>query len=105
VAKPFLFRILKGMEGPARLAGLGRMQSFLVAGFEAFRHMRGAEDFIRIIAARERATMNANFSEGPGPGHAARFDEIGYHRRFLATRLLMSGGTVRPSRRQSRKEN
>lgn len=67
VGKPFLFRILKGMEGPARLAGLGRMQSFLVKGFEAFRHMRGAEDFIRIIAARERATMHANFSEGTGP--------------------------------------
>ena len=67
VAKPFLFRILKGMEGPARLAGLGRMQSFLVTGFEAFRHMHGAEDFIRIVVARERATMHANFSEGTGP--------------------------------------
>jgi len=66
VGKPFLFRVLKGMEGPARLAGLGRMQSFLVAGFEAFRHMRGAEDFIRTIAARERALMAATFSGPPG---------------------------------------
>lgn len=68
VGKPFLFRILKGMEGPARLAGLGRMQSFLVAGFEAFRHMRGAEEFIRTVTARERAMMQANFSEGAAPG-------------------------------------
>jgi hypothetical protein len=70
VGKPFLFRILKGMEGPARLAGLGRMQSFLVAGFEAYRHMRGAEEFIRTVASRERALMEATFAQADGPAAA-----------------------------------
>jgi hypothetical protein len=62
VNKPFLYRILKGMEGPARLAGLARMQSFLVNGFDAFRTMRGATDFIRIVTERERALMEATFA-------------------------------------------
>jgi len=71
VGKPFLYRILKGMEGPARLAGLARMQSFLVSGFEAFRNMRGAEDFIRTVTDRERALMEATFSDAAGPAPAA----------------------------------
>jgi hypothetical protein len=63
VGKPFLYRILKGMEGPARLAGLGRMQSFLVSGFEAFRKMGGADEFVRTVASRERALMDATFAD------------------------------------------
>jgi hypothetical protein len=71
VTKPFLYRILKGMEGPARLAGLGQMQSFLVSGFEAFRSMRGAEEFVRTVASRERAIMSAAFAtkQVPEPGN------------------------------------
>jgi hypothetical protein len=63
VNKPFLYRILKGMEGPARLAGLARMQSFLVSGFDAFRTMRGATEFIRIVTERERALMETTFAQ------------------------------------------
>ena len=63
VNKPFLYRILKGMEGPARLAGLARMQSFLVNGFDAFRTMRGATEFIRIVTERERALMESTFAQ------------------------------------------
>jgi hypothetical protein len=62
VGKPFLYRILKGMEGPARLAGLGQMQSFLLSGFDAFRAMRGAEEFIDRVVTRERALMEAAFA-------------------------------------------
>lgn len=65
LAKPFLYRILKGMEGPARLAGLGQMQAFLVSGFEAFRAMRGSEEFIRTIVTRERSLMDQIFAAGP----------------------------------------
>ncbi|MEO6271180.1 MAG: hypothetical protein ABIP08_12840 [Lautropia sp.] len=57
LGKPFLYRILKGMEGPARLAGLGQMQVFLLRGFEAFRAMNGADHFIGTIVSRERALM------------------------------------------------
>jgi hypothetical protein len=74
VGKPFLLRILKTMEGPARLAGLAQMQSFLVDGFLAFRNMRGSEEFVRTVVTRERAVMDAAFAgagsagaEGPGP--------------------------------------
>jgi hypothetical protein len=67
LAKPFLYRILKGMEAPARLAGLGQMQAFLVSGFEAFRAMKGADHFIRTIVSRERALMEQTFA-GPPAG-------------------------------------
>jgi hypothetical protein len=67
VSTPFLYRILKGMEGPARLAGLGQMQAFLVSGFEAFKAMRGAEMFVATVAARERALMASAFAGAPSP--------------------------------------
>ena len=54
-----LYRILKGMEAPARLAGLARMQSFLVTGFEAFRAMKGADAFVRTVMDRETALMDS----------------------------------------------
>jgi hypothetical protein len=66
VRKPFLYRILKGMEGPARLAGLSQMQSFLANGFEAFRAMGGAEEFIRTVVSRERALMEKGLAGGNG---------------------------------------
>ena len=71
--KPFLYRILKGMEGPARLAGLGQMQAFLLSGFEAFRAMKGADHFIRTIVTRERALMDRTFAAAAagGPGDLA----------------------------------
>ena len=68
VSTPFLYRILRGMEAPARIAGLGQMQSFLVSGFEAFKAMGGAEEFVRTVAARERALMESAFEGGPPAG-------------------------------------
>jgi hypothetical protein len=67
LGKPFLYRILKGMEGPARLAGLGQMQAFLVSGFEAFRAMKGADHFILTIVSRERELMSRAFAPGADP--------------------------------------
>jgi hypothetical protein len=43
------------------------MQSFLLSGFDAFRAMRGAEEFITTVVTRERALMEAAFA-GQGPG-------------------------------------
>jgi hypothetical protein len=52
--KPLLGGALRVMEVPARNAGLGALHDFLARGLKAFRHMRGAEEFLRIIDRRER---------------------------------------------------
>ena len=43
------------MRGPARVAGLSELQRSLENGFDIFRAMKGAEEFIALIASRERA--------------------------------------------------
>jgi hypothetical protein len=57
VGKPLLSRSLRLMRAPAQVAGLGDLQRFLEAGFEAFRAMRGASGFLRVIAQREEALL------------------------------------------------
>ena len=52
---------LRMMRGPAQAAGLGALQGFLEAGFEAFGHMGGADDFLNTIATREQAWLNRLF--------------------------------------------
>lgn len=59
---PLLRHSLKLMRGPARAAGLDALQTFLEAGFETFREMRGAEEFLRTVAGRERALADALFA-------------------------------------------
>jgi hypothetical protein len=56
---------LRLMRGPARAAGLGALQSFLEAGFDTFRGMRGAEEFLSLIGQRERALAAALFASSP----------------------------------------
>lgn len=46
---------LRLMRAPAAAAGLGHLQRFLETGFETFRAMRGAQEFLGTIAQRERA--------------------------------------------------
>ncbi|QJR15176.1 FFLEELY motif protein [Usitatibacter palustris] len=62
VKKPMVYRTLKLMRTPARLAGLADLQTFLERGFASFREMDGAEEFLATIAARERAIAKALFS-------------------------------------------
>lgn len=52
---------LRMMRGPAQAAGLGSLQGFLEAGFEAFGHMGGTADFLNTIATRERAWIDLLF--------------------------------------------
>jgi len=52
---------LKAMRGPARAAGLGALQVFLEAGFDAFGAMRGAREFLAMIQARETALVERLF--------------------------------------------
>lgn len=50
---PLLRRALHLMRGPARIAGLPELQAFLERGFDTFREMRGAQDFLDIVVERE----------------------------------------------------
>lgn len=61
---PLLRHSLKLMRGPARAAGLGALQSFLENGFDTFREMRGAREFLDTVASRERALAAALFAAG-----------------------------------------
>lgn len=67
VRKPLVLQTLKVMRTPARLAGLSDLQVFLERGFESFRTMGGAGDFIAIVQARERAIASRLFSSAPEP--------------------------------------
>ena len=48
---------LKAMRGPARAAGMGALQTFLEAGFDAFGAMGGAREFLATIQSRETALV------------------------------------------------
>ena len=72
VGKPLIFSTLKMLRGPAKMAGLGEMQQFLEAGFTAFRHMNGADDFLATVATREKALIERIIS-----GEADPFSVIG----------------------------
>lgn len=51
--KPLLRHSLRMMRGPARAAGLSALQRFLENGFDTFLAMRGAEEFLATVSARE----------------------------------------------------
>ena len=55
---------LKAMRGPARAAGLGALQAFLEAGFDAFGAMHGAREFLATIQSRESALAQRLFEPG-----------------------------------------
>jgi hypothetical protein len=62
---PFLHHSLRLMRGPARAAGLSALQSFLEAGFDTFRGMRGSKEFLGLIGSRERSLASTLFSIEP----------------------------------------
>jgi hypothetical protein len=62
---PMLRQSLRLMRGPARAAGLGHLQGFLETGFDTFKAMGGADEFLAIVAQRERALAAMLF--GPSP--------------------------------------
>lgn len=59
--RPLLRHSLRMMRVPARAAGLGALQAFLEKGFEAYRAMHGAHEFLMQIAQRERAMAASLF--------------------------------------------
>jgi len=60
--KPLLGTTLRLARGPARAAGLGDLQEFLQNGYTAFKAMKGAEEFLKMIARNERAQIDALFA-------------------------------------------
>jgi hypothetical protein len=56
---------LRAMRGPARAAGLAALHQFLESGFDTFRGMRGADEFLTLIGSRERALATTLFSVAP----------------------------------------
>ncbi|MBK8761279.1 MAG: hypothetical protein IPM03_12780 [Sulfuritalea sp.] len=58
---PLIRVSLRIMEGPAYLAGLSALHSFLQRGFDAFSEMHGAEEFLAIVTTRETAMMKEWF--------------------------------------------
>jgi hypothetical protein len=68
---PLIRVSLKLMHGPAHLAGLGELHSFLQRGFDAFSEMKGADEFLAIITERETALMQEWFS-GTNAGGRSR---------------------------------
>ncbi|MFT7776815.1 FFLEELY motif protein [Roseateles sp.] len=63
-AKPLLRQTLRLMRGPAQVAGLGTLQAFLESGFDTFRAMRGAGEFLATVRQREEALARTLFNGG-----------------------------------------
>jgi hypothetical protein len=61
--KALIRNSLRLMRGPARAAGLSDLQNFLEAGFDTFRAMGGAAEFIRIVDEREHALARMLFDD------------------------------------------
>lgn len=59
---PMIRGMLRLMGAPARATGLGALHAFLVSGFEAFAHMRGAEVFLDRIVEREQLVSDSLFA-------------------------------------------
>ncbi|WP_323970694.1 FFLEELY motif protein [Aeromonas hydrophila] len=57
--KPLLGATLKLISGPAHLAGLGELFTFVERGYRVCHHMGRANEFLETIASRETAIMQA----------------------------------------------
>lgn len=58
IRKPAVGLALRLARVPARLAGWHEMQDFFERGFDAFKKMEGADEFLRIVADRERRILD-----------------------------------------------
>ena len=63
--KPLLRSSLHLMRAPARAAGLPALQQFLEVGFDTFKAMGGAAEFLGTVEARERGLVRALFEASP----------------------------------------
>jgi hypothetical protein len=63
---PMLRNALRLMRTPARAAGLSELQRSLETGFDVFKAMKGADEFIALVDSREHALAAALFAAGSG---------------------------------------
>jgi hypothetical protein len=68
---PLLRNSLRLMRRPSRAAGLTELQHFLERGFDIFRAMKGAQEFVDIVGTRERELCALLFSAAPGDATVA----------------------------------
>jgi hypothetical protein len=59
--KPLLRHALRMMRGPATGAGMGELQAFLESGFDTFRAMKGASEFLQTVKEREKLFAETMF--------------------------------------------
>lgn len=81
--RPALRQTLRLMRMPARAAGLLALHGFLERGFDTFRRMNGATEFLDTIVGRETC-LARRLSTSEGPELAARHGLVA-----LATRALV----------------
>jgi hypothetical protein len=67
VTKPLVARTLRLMRKPAHLAGMSDLQDFLERGFESFRAMDGAAEFLATVREREERILSGLFSRAADP--------------------------------------
>lgn len=60
--KAFAGTTLRLVSGPAHLAGLGELFSFVERGYQACHHMGRADEFLATIASREQAVIEGLFA-------------------------------------------
>jgi hypothetical protein len=60
--KPLLRQALRMMRGPATAAGMAELQTFLESGFDTFKAMKGATEFLQTIREREQGLAQALFA-------------------------------------------
>lgn len=71
--KPLLRGMLHMMRTPAQLAGLAELQQFLECGFDTFKTMGGAAEFLDTIRHREEVWAASLFAGDPEGRFAALF--------------------------------
>jgi hypothetical protein len=65
VFRPMVYNAVRLGRTPARLAGLLPLHTFIERGFQAFRNMRGAGEFLDVIVERECAIMESILAGHP----------------------------------------
>lgn len=78
--KPLIRTSLHLMRGPARAAGLPALQQFLECGFDTFKAMGGAGEFLATVGERERflarALFDAQGAVEPGAADSALLGQL-----------------------------
>jgi hypothetical protein len=67
VRQPLTGPTVAVIRGPARNAGWSELVDFLDRGYAAFKHMRGAKQFIEVIRTRERRALDRIYANAPDP--------------------------------------